>query len=649
SEGASVDTTFDLTVLAVNDAPVAVNDSATTAEDTPVTIDVAANDTDVDDASLTVSLETGDTAPAGGSVAVVGNSVVYTPDADFSGSDTFTYTVTDAGGETSTATVNVTVTPVNDAPVAVDGTASTDEDVAITAGDLTADVTDVDSTGLTYVALTQPTDGTLVLDGDGSFTYTPDANFSGSDSFTYRVLDNAGGADEATVIITVNSVNDLPTADDQSVSTDENTPVAIVLTGSDVETDPLTIFAVVDQPTSGTLSGTAPNLTYTPNANFFGSDSFTFTVEDADGGVSSTATVSISVGSVNSTPTLDNAIVAADATEGTAYSLVVPTNTFSDVEDATLTLTASGLPSWLSFDGSEFSGTPLNGDDGTTTITVTATDSEGASVDTTFDLTVLAVNDAPVAVNDSATTAEDTPVTIDVAANDTDVDDASLTVSLETGDTAPADGSVSVVGNSVVYTPDADFSGSDTFTYTVTDAGGETSTATVNVTVTPVNDAPVAVDGTASTDEDVAITAGDLTADVTDVDSTGLTYVTLTQPTNGTLVLDGDGSFTYTPDANFSGPDSFTYRVLDNAGGADEATVNITVNSVNDLPTADDQSVTVDENDSVAIVLTGSDVETDPLTIFAVVDQPTSGTLSGTAPNLTYTPNANFFGSDSFT
>ncbi|WP_238383204.1 tandem-95 repeat protein [Rubripirellula obstinata] len=596
-----VDTaTVTINISAVDDA-ADINgvDLGSIDEDSSITFsdaDLLAGSSDVDSVLTvdSVALATG----MGTLTDNMDSTYTFAPDADWNGEVEFTVTILGTD-----VTSSLTVTPVNDAPVAVDGTASTDEDVAITAGDLTADVTDVDSTGLTYVTLTQPTDGTLVLNGNGSFSYTPDANFFGSDSFTYRVLDGSGGSDEATVNITVTSDNDLPTADDQSVSVDENTPVAIVLTGSDVETDPLTIFAVVDQPTSGTLSGTAPNLTYTPNANFFGSDSFTFTVEDADGGVSSTATVSISVGSVNSTPVVDNLITAADATEGTAYSLPVPTNTFSDVEDATLTLSASGLPSWLSFDGSEFSGTPLNGDDGTTTITVTATDSEGASVDTTFDLTVLAVNDAPVAVNDSATTAEDTPVTIDVSANDTDVDDASLTVSLETGDTAPAGGSVAVVGNSVVYTPTADFFGSDTFTYTVTDAGGETGTATVNVTVTPVNDAPTvdAVVALADSDEDVVVTinAVDLLAGALDDDGDTLSVANLTA-SSGAIVDNNDGTFEFTPAADDDTDVTFNYDVTD---GIDTVMQSATLDllPVNDDPVVLDQIFSVDENSLLGV------------------------------------------------
>ena len=231
-----------ITVTSVNDAPVAVDDSATTAEDTAVTIDVSANDTDVDGVSLTVSLESGDTTPRNGTVSVVDDSVVYTPDANFFGNDTFTYTVTDADGLSSSATVNVTVTPVNDAPVAVNDTFAVTEDTPITGGDvlaaneMTAD-SDVDGDTLTVSLVDDVDSGTLDLNPNGTFTYTPDSDFNGSDSFTYQIIDGNGGVDTATVTLTVTPVNDAPVANDDSSSTAEDTAVTINVAGNDTDVD----------------------------------------------------------------------------------------------------------------------------------------------------------------------------------------------------------------------------------------------------------------------------------------------------------------------------------------------------------------------------------------------------------------------------
>ncbi|MFN4764668.1 Ig-like domain-containing protein, partial [Gillisia sp. Q332] len=168
----------------------------------------------------------------------------------------------------------------------------------------------------------------------------------------------------------------------------------------------------------------------------------------------------------------------------------------------------------------------------------------------TITINVTPVNDAPVAVDDTATTDEDTAVNINVLANDTDVDGDTLTV---TQTTAPTNGSVVInTDYTITYTPDANFNGTDTFTYTITDGNGGTDTATVTVTVNPINDAPVAVDDTATTDEDTAVTVSVLTND-TDVDGDTLTVTETTAPSNGSVVINGDGTITYTPNENFNG------------------------------------------------------------------------------------------------
>src|SRR5207249_9273472 len=150
------------------------------------------------------------------------------------------------------------------------------------------------------ILVSSPAHGSLTLNANGSFTYTPAANYNGGDSFTYKANDGALNSNVATVSITVTAVNDAPVANAQSVSTAEDTAKAITLTSSDPD-GPVTNFTVVAMPTNGVLSGTAPNLTYTPNANFNGGDSFTFKVNDGSL-TSAVATVSITVTAVNDAP-----------------------------------------------------------------------------------------------------------------------------------------------------------------------------------------------------------------------------------------------------------------------------------------------------------------------------------------------------------
>ncbi len=275
-----------------NTLPVAVDDAVTTPPETPIAVDVLANDSDADGDLLYVGKATqGDN----GSVTVEGGIATYKPDNNFTGDDSFIYALKDGNGGHDTATVRVRVGdggqgPANNPPTANEQGVATNEDVPLS---ITLTGSDPDSEDtLTYSVVGGPTNGSLSGTAP-NLTYTPDPNFFGSDSFTFTANDGTVVSAPATVSITVNPVNDAPVADAQSVTTAEGTAVAITLAGSDVDGDPLT-YAVVTGPANGSLSGSAPNLTYTPNADFSGADALTFVTND--GSVDSDlATVSIDV------------------------------------------------------------------------------------------------------------------------------------------------------------------------------------------------------------------------------------------------------------------------------------------------------------------------------------------------------------------
>ena len=188
-------TTVTITVIPVNDAPVANPDTYTTPEDTALTVSIPdgvnGNDSDADDdTALTTTIVT---PPGNGSVDLnPDGTFTYTPDADFHGTDTFTYRASD-GTFSDTATVTITVTPVNDAPVANPDTYITPEDTALTVSILNGvhgnDSDPDDDTALSATVIDQPTHGALIFNPDGTFTYTPDADFHGTDTFTYRASD----------------------------------------------------------------------------------------------------------------------------------------------------------------------------------------------------------------------------------------------------------------------------------------------------------------------------------------------------------------------------------------------------------------------------------------------------------------------------
>ena len=280
------------TADSTNTAPVAVNDSASSNEDTATTISVRANDSDANSDPLTI---TSVTNGAKGSVVInAGSTVTYTPNANMNGSDSFTYTISDGKGGTATATVSVTINPVNDLPVAVNDTATTNEDIAATIS-VKANDSDVDGDALTISSVTQGVKGKVVINSGSSVTYTPNSNVNGTDSFTYTISDGKGGTATASVSVTIAAVNDAPLAVADSATTAKNTAttISVLSNDSDVEGSALSLTAVT-VPAHGTATKNANGtIIYTPSTDYVGADSFSYTV--SDGALTSNATVTITV------------------------------------------------------------------------------------------------------------------------------------------------------------------------------------------------------------------------------------------------------------------------------------------------------------------------------------------------------------------
>ena len=717
-----------------NTAPDAANDAASTAEDTPVNVAVTSNDTDVDLDALTI---TSHSAASFGSVSCGATSCTYTPNANFTGSDSFTYTISDGSGGTDTATVSITVTAVNDPPAFTGASRNTVQTTPV-GGTLQAlSATDVENDPLTYAvvsgtlppgvtlttagaltgtadapgtytvvievsdgnggtaqttlkitvggpaantppvagddARTTPEDtpiGIAVLANDtdvdldalsvtgwtnGSFgtvsctpsacTYTPNANAHGTDTFTYTIADGSGGDDIGVVTVTVTPVNDAPVAGNDARTTAEDTALTMVAlrnNDSDVDGDALTITAFT-QPAHGTVSCTATACTYTPDADYFGGDSFTYTISDGNGGTS-TATVGLTVTPVNDAPVAVND--ARSTPEDTAIVIGVVGND-TDTEGNSLTIVSHSPASagTVTCGATTCTYTPGSNYNGADSFTYTISDGAGGSATATVSITVTAVNDAPVAVGDSRTTAEDTAIVITVRANDTDVDGDPLSIS---SNTAAAHGTVSCTPTVCTYTPGGDYNGPDSFTYTISDGAGGTSTATVTLTVTAVNDAPVAGDDTTTTAEDNAVTVN-VTGNDTDTENDVLAAASWTQGLHGSVTCAG-ATCTYTPDADYHGPDSFTVTVSDGNGGTDTATVSVTVTPVNDTPVlGDDTDSTVEDNPVTTDVLDNdSDVDGDVLTVVSWTDG-MHGSVVCDASGCTYSPGQDYNGPDSYT
>lgn len=671
NDGAGDSNLATVTITIVEVVPVAANDSYTTAEDTELVIDVAggvlANDTDTDAITAIVVDE-----PAHGTLVLNSDgSFTYTPDADYYGTDTFTYKANDGTSDSNVATVTITITPVNDAaPVANDDNYETDagEELVITTGGVLANDTDVDGDELTATLVAGPSHGTLTLNEDGTFTYTPAAGYTGTDTFTYTANDGTADSNTATVTITIHAVINAPTAtDDTYTATEDETLTIAVGAGvlandADPQNDPLTV-EVVDEPAHGTLTlNEDGSFTYVPDANFNGTDTFTYRANDGTND-SNIATVTIHVTAVNDTP------VAVGESYSTPVNTPLVVDTVpgllandTDVEDSSLTVIEVDGPEHgtlvLNEDGT-FTYTPDEDYEGSDSFTYKVSDGELESNTVTVLITVGdTVNTAPVAVDDNYNMNEDGTLTVDAAggvlANDTDADEDTLEAVLVTD---VAHGSLTLYADgSFTYTPDADYVGTDSFTYKANDGTADSNVVTVTITIAAVDDLPVANNDSYTTAEDTPLTIaapGVLLNDVV-VDGETLTLTVVVEPLYGTVVLNNDGSFVYTPDENYFGQDSFTYKINDGTTDSNTVSVVIEVTSVDDAPVAGDDSFTTNEDTPLTITVAevlanDSDVEGSALEP-TIMTAPEHGTVTfEDNGDITYTPNANFHGTDSFT
>jgi VCBS repeat-containing protein len=514
--------------------------------------------------------------------------------------------------------LSVTVTDVADggAPVAVADSYTVDEDtpliVTATTGVLAND-TDPESDALTSILGTTTVHGTLTFNTNGGFTYLPAANFFGTDTFTYRASDGQSQSNIATVTIHVNPVNDAPVAVADSSITNEDTPVVIVALSndSDVENDPL-VPSLVTGPTHGTAVLNAnKTFTYTPAANFNGTDSFTYKINDGQAD-SNTVAVSLTVVPVNDAP------VAVNDTATTSQDTPVTINLVAndtDVDQDPLTISTVSSPSNGSVvinNNGAVTYTPNAGFTGADTFNYTIQDGQGgtSSASALVTVTPVVVNRPPVSVDDSYATNEDQPLVITtpgVLTNDSDPDHDSLTAVLVTG---PAHGTLALNANGgFTYTPAANYFGADLFTYKADDGKISSSIATVRLTVISVNDPPVAADDSAATVERTPVSINVLANDG-DIDGTldPATVHVVTAAQHGTVTIDtATGLMTYTAAAGFTGADAYTYTVKDNQGlVSNVATVRITVTAKVEQPQV---SLIVDPCDSTktALLVIGTD------------------------------------------
>ncbi|MFZ1752623.1 MAG: Ig-like domain-containing protein, partial [Caldilineaceae bacterium] len=631
--------------------PFALDDLVRGVEDRPLRVLPLANDSDPDGDSLRLLAVT---QPTRGSASIEYNALIYQPAANFSGGDSFVYTVGDGQGHTAEAVVWITISALNDPPVSQDDSAQTQEDTPVILSVLAND-SDVDGDGLAVLAVEQPGRGQARALGDGTILYTPADNFHGSDNFRYTAGDGNGGAAVGQVQVLVQPVNDPPVAVDDAAVTAADTSMTIELLANDwdVDGDDLTA-SLLEPPATGSASIAEGRAIYHPAPGFVGEVRFRYRLEDA-AGESDTASVSIFVVAAGGAATL----TASDDSFRTAEdrpALLPVLGNDSSSQSQPIALLSVAQPANGSAvivrdaAGERIRYTPAPDFHGSDTFPYTAGDGS-SSASAIVTITVLPINDPPTARDDDAITPEEQPVIVDSLANDSDPDgDALALVSFG----QPGNGRVTVLADGRLrYRPHSGFRGEDSFVYAVEDGQGGLATAQVRVTVQPIVLPPSAVDDETALDEDNSITFDPLGNDREGDGrrrSGHLRLVVVGAAGNGAAVANDDDSITYTPRPNFYGEDSFSYTIEDSSGSQASARVRVLVRAVADAPQPVEDAAVTEEDTPVALMPQANDVDNDGVGVQIVsFSQPAHGSVVQNADgSFTYTPAPGFRGVDSF-
>lgn len=713
SQGGSASTaTVTVTVVGRNDAPVAVDDTASTTEDAAVVVPpllTTGLDSDIDDGDVIVL--SGFTPPTQGTVTQTGSTLTYDPGTAFqylkageTATVTIPYSISDGSGATASAVIEVTIVGANDAPIANDDAATTDEDSVLVLSPIVgpgAD-SDIDGDPLTITSFTPPGSGTVTLVGN-TLTFDPGADFqylgdgeSTAIAIPYSISDGQGGVDTAVITITVTGVNDAPTAVDDAYAVSAGAsivfdPTAASGLDSDPEMDSLSVVGVAP-PLNGTVSQVGSTLTFDTGTQFgylgVGETSdveFVYTVADP-GGRTSTATIIVTVTGVNDSPAAlddnyvvsEDAVLFADPVKGLQTGTVVDTDVdLNDVlsvfqssspTDGTLvwngnTFTYESDPAWQALD---------EGESHVVTFDYSIQDTSGANDTATVTITVVGVNDAPIVEDDTAVVDENGSVVIEpllATGADHDPEGHSLTV---TAAGPSSVGAVTLNGNSVSFTPGTDFDGlaqGETATvqipYTIADSRGLTDSGTITVTINGVNNAPQGQDHTTTIPEDGStLIPVRSAAAVVDPDGTSFVLSVVSAPGQGTLTVQGEDLIFEPGEALQSlkaGEELLvpvTYRIADEFGATVDVEMVLRVTGANDAPSAVDDSVsavggtTVDipvlandsdiDGDEIVLAQNGSVLRAGPSTAGATLSIGPGGTIRYVAP-------VSFSGVDSFT
>ncbi|MDQ5984609.1 MAG: hypothetical protein CSYNP_00304 [Syntrophus sp. SKADARSKE-3] len=715
SAGAQSTTHSTIEIASVNDPSIATGETINIDEDQMTIIPQAvllANDTDVDittnsdvlhlESVFNAQHGTVALSPSGGGEGG-GSHIVFTPDADFSGTAGFDYTVQDSAGAQSTGHTTIEIAPVNDAPVATGETINIDEDhiADISQAVLLKNDTDVDivtnGDALHIESVSNAEHGTVALspsgggEGGGShIIFTPGADFNGTAGFDYTVQDSHGAQSMAHTTIEIAPVNDPPVVIGETINIDEDNIAVIqqdllLANDTDVEMatngDALHIESVsnaehgmVALSPSGEGEGGSSHIVFTPDADFNGTAGFDYTVQDS-AGAQSTGHTTIEIASVNDAPVATGETINIDEDHIADIPQAVLLKNDTDVDIVTngdalhIESVSNAEHGMVAVDADHhLIFTPDADFNGTAGFDYTIQDSAGVQSTAHTTIEIALVNDAPVATGETINIDEDHIANIPQAillANDTDVDITTNGDVLHIESVSNAQHCTVVIDadHHVVFTPDADFNGTAGFDYTIQDTAGVQSTAHTAMGIAPVNDAPVATGETINIDEDhiadipqMVLLKNDIDADIA-TNGDVLHVESVSNAQHGTVAIDADHDVVFTPDADFNGTAGFDYVVQDSAGEQSIAHTTIEIAAVDDAPIATGETININEDNIADIpqsVLLKNDTDVDiaingDVLHVESVSNAEHGIVAIDANNhIIFTPDANFNGTAGF-
>lgn len=599
-----------------NDPPVIQSQNLTIDEDTPYTIVLSVNDPENDPLFFQMVF----TGQNGNATIIdpIKGTVIYTPKPNVSGDDFFVYSVTDNQSEAQSATVTVSIAPVNDPPVAlqqqIDIFANASMTITLTAYDI-----DSPTEGFTYELIDTPIHG-YATGNPPSITYQPNNNYIGLDQLTFIVHDNEGKSDTGIIKFNVLSPPDAIGTEDHELPID------------------LPVYVVIDPSTTqyGELTGTPPNLIYRPNENFFGKDTFTYTINDQK------KTYVVYISPVNDAPVIEIEKPTPPLQTNEDIPLVIDIKAFDNDNDELQVKWEQPAHGSVTGNISQIVYSPYPSYSGRDSFWVDAFDGY-VTTRLTIDILVGKVNNAPIATDRTLEGLEDQSMEIFLQAMDPDNDAISYTIA-----TFPTHGSLSGTPPSVIYQPAENYHGQDAFGFTASDGVLSSNIGQIQINLLPQNDAPIALNSLLDAVEDTPAVSSFL---ANDIDQDALTFMIIQKGHLGETILTNSstGEFTYTPFTNLYGVDIVQFQVMDAQSQSNVGQVSITIAPVNDSPTAQPSEFETEEDIPFDATLIAQDIDSDQLA-FKIVDSPKLGHIAiGGTGHFSYTPFENVSGQDQFT